>query len=93
MCSVIGGPRDHASVVSVLQFVTGADEEPVLGFKIAPSIHFPEVEISFLPTANTCINCLQLPCPQPTLDANLPEDSKLFEIYDYAFANSYYGLR
>ena len=78
---------------SVLQFLTGADEEPVLGFKIAPFIHFPEVQISFLPTANTCINCLQLPCPQPTLDANLPEDSKLFEIYDYAFANSYYGLR
>ena len=78
---------------SVLKFVTGADEETVLGFKIASSIHFPEVQISFLPTANTCINCLQLPCPQPALDANQPEDSKLFEIYDYAFLNSNYGLR
>ena len=35
MCSVIGGRRDHVSVGSVLQFVTGADEEPVLGFKIS----------------------------------------------------------
>ena len=88
---ILGGRREEVSISGVLQFVTGADEEPVLGFKIHPSIEFPEMLISFLPTANTCINCLQLPRPQPA--SCLPEDSVLFSLYDYAFANSYYGLR
>lgn len=72
-------------------FVTGMDEEPVLGYTLQPGIMFKEVEASFLPTANTCINQLNL--PRPTLTKPLPtESSALFELYDYAFLNNYFGM-
>ena len=50
----------------ILQFVTGTDEEPPLGFGIAPHIEFVEkaregTNYPFLPTANTCGNTLYLP--------------------------------
>ncbi|XP_062572412.1 uncharacterized protein LOC134234367 [Saccostrea cucullata] len=90
---VASGRREHLSIGNILQFVTGAEEEPVLGFQIPPTIQFPEVINSFIPTANTCINSLQLPRPKPSIDTNLPEDKELFALYDYAFLNSYYGLR
>ncbi|XP_061168808.1 uncharacterized protein LOC133178056 [Saccostrea echinata] len=90
---VASGRREHLSIANILQFVTGADEEPVLGFQIPPTIQFPEVINSLIPTANTCINSLQLPRPKPSIDTNLPEDKELFALYDYAFLNSYYGLR
>jgi hypothetical protein len=80
-------------LADILQFVTGADEEPLLGFKIQPTIEFPEVMSSFIPTANTCINSLQLPRPKPGIILNFPSDEKLFELYDYAFLNHFYGLR
>ncbi|XP_056003517.1 uncharacterized protein LOC125657381 [Ostrea edulis] len=89
---VASGRREHLSLANVLQFVTGADEEPLLGFKIPPTIQFPEVMNSFIPTANTCINSLQLPRPKPDLNVNFPLDEKLFELYDYAFLNLFYGL-
>ena len=44
----------------ILQFVCGTDEEPCLGFAKLPEIHFVEVDQSFLPTANTCVNILYL---------------------------------
>ncbi|XP_061170625.1 uncharacterized protein LOC133180021 [Saccostrea echinata] len=90
---VASGRREHLSIANILQFVTGADEEPVLGFQIPPTIQFPEVINSLILTANTCINSLQLPRPKPSIDTNLPEDKELFALYDYAFLNSYYGLR
>lgn len=77
---------------SILTFVSGTDEEPILGFKIQPSIMFPEAERTFLPTANTCINCLKIPRPA-VASGVIPDDSKLFTIYDYAFTNTYYGLQ
>ena len=47
-----------------------SDKEPLLGFRVAPSIEFveatshgtnPHTECPFLPTANTCANTLYLP--------------------------------
>ena len=44
-----------------LTFVTGSDEEPVLGYEVHPSIYFAvTVEGNSLPAANVCINCLTL---------------------------------
>ncbi|CAG2226852.1 unnamed protein product [Mytilus edulis] len=78
--------------LNVLQFATGSTEEPVLGFTLHPSIDFVEVKqgSSFLPTANTCINTMQL--PRPSLLIDLPPTEELFKLYDYAFLNTYFGL-
>ena len=53
-----------------MQFVTGAEEEPVLGFVLHHSLQFVEVTSTFIPTANTCINCLNLPHPSFTEKAD-----------------------
>ena len=74
----------------VLTFVTGSDEEPVLGYEIHPSIYFTvAVEGNFLPTANVCINRLTL---KRVDDITQKSPDNLFTIFDYAaFANAYYG--
>ncbi|XP_052281203.1 uncharacterized protein LOC127878711 [Dreissena polymorpha] len=89
---VASGRRGSVSLGHILQFATGTDEEPMLGFSIHPSIEFVEVQAnsSFIPTANTCINCMKL--PRPSLEVKLPADTELFSLYDYAFMNSFYGL-
>ena len=74
----------------ILCFVTGCDEEPTLGFSIPPSILFVEDFQNFIPTASTCINQLKL--PRGTITRSLPPNDTLFELYDYAFCNSYFGL-
>ncbi|CAC5363783.1 unnamed protein product [Mytilus coruscus] len=86
------GSGRRSMLESVLQFVTGAAEEPVFGFKIHPSFTFYEVETTFLPTVNTCISCLRLPRPS-SYNAGLPEDAELFKTYDYAFRSTFYGLK
>jgi hypothetical protein len=71
--------------------VTGDDEEPVMGYKLHPSLEFIEEENgNFLPTANTCINMLKLPIP--TAVTPKPPMEVLHNLYDYAFANLYFGL-
>jgi hypothetical protein len=72
----------------ILQFVTGVNAEPPLGFGIRPSISFI-IDDTFVPRANTCTNKLTLPIPA---EGNLPDDETLFKLYDYAFCNSYFGL-
>lgn len=79
------------SLSSILTFVTGTDEEPVLGFHILPSIQFHEVQDSFLPTANTCICCLRL--PRPSLNTQLPATEVLFPLYDMAFSSTFFGTK
>ena len=73
----------------ILQFVCGTDEEPVLGFAKSPEIRFVPFDEGFLPTANTCINVLNLPCASATV--SLPSDDELFNLYDYAFSSSFFG--
>ena len=64
------GQRGAITLGHILQFVTGSDEEPPLGFRVAPSIEFvqatshstnPHTACPFLPTANICANTLYLP--------------------------------
>ena len=87
--SYTGGQRGSVSLPHILKFATGAEEEPVLGFSYHPFITFVEAGKSFLPTANTCINCLKL--VRPTLSKPLPSEDALFQCFDYAFANAYFG--
>lgn len=89
--SFLAGRRGNLSLSSILVFVTSTDEEPLLGFKIQPSIVFCEVAEGFLPTASTCVNSLTL--PRPSSSVNLPETRALFKLYDLAFSNAYYGLQ
>lgn len=83
------GQRGNVTLSHILQFATGAEEEPVLGFSIDPSIVFVDAENGFVPTANTCINSLKL--VRPTISKPLPSEYALFKVFDYAFLNSYFG--
>ena len=75
-----------------MRFAAGAKKEPLLGLKLQPSLHFIVADSQkFLPTSNTCINQLNL--PRATVDYNLPEQSRLFQLYDYAFSNQYFGQK
>lgn len=77
---------------TILQFVTGATEEPVLGFCIAPSLQFViPIDSSFYPTSQTCANLLML--PRGTQNEILPEEKKLFEIYDMSFGQNFFGKK
>ena len=57
----LGGKKGNGQFRKDLQFVTGCDEEPPLGFGINPYFAFVLSETSFLPSASTCINQLNLP--------------------------------
>ena len=91
---VHAGQREMGSVTitlgHILQFVCGTDEEPVLGFARSPKIRFVQFQESFIPTANTCINVLNL--PYPTVMNRLPSDDDLFKLYDHAFVSLYFGI-
>ena len=85
----IGGRRGRLSLQNVLEFGTCADEEPVLGFCVQPTLNFFEVTSSFIPTSNTCINAINL--PRPTINIPLIGTEELFNLYDYAFMNAFFG--
>ncbi|KAK3083140.1 hypothetical protein FSP39_023263 [Pinctada imbricata] len=69
----------------ILAFVTGAEEEPVLGFDLEPSIIFCALP-GDLPTASTCINQLSLPLTEQT-------EEYLTQRFTWAFLNSYFGMQ
>lgn len=84
---VTGGRRGNVTMEKVLTFVTGADMEPALGFRIDPAIHFVDSD-SPLPTANTCINKLSL-----SISANSITEARYFNFLDLGFSNAFYGLQ
>ena len=86
---ISGGYRGTIALADILRFATGAENEPILGFAIQPSIAFVEAMNGFVPTANTCVNLLQL--PRPTANLPLPAPEVLFNMYDFAFANAFFG--
>lgn len=88
---IVGGRRGEVTLNSILQFVTGADEEPILGYQMKPTINFVYTGVSFLPTSNTCINKLILSIPEKMED--LPGDDIMHGMFDYAFCNAYFGLK
>eukprot|EP00794_Sanderia_malayensis_P012463 gene12462-13751_t len=87
---VASGRRGNVNLQNILAFVTGADEEPLLGFEVHPSILFVDDNQHFTPKAQTCIN--QLILPRGTSASKLPDNGVLFNLYDYAFWNNYFGL-
>ena len=87
--NLAGGRRGGITLVDVLTFATESDDEPVLGYEINPSIYFAlAVEGIFFFTANVCINLLTL---ERVDDIAQKFPDNLFTIFDYAFANAYYG--
>ncbi|XP_067056135.1 uncharacterized protein [Acropora muricata] len=89
-----GGRWGSITLGCILQFATGLDEEPPLGFELQPCIQFIAApqnnKWSFIPTANTCSATLFL--RNWSYDLPLPIEKELFEVYDVAFSNSYFGL-
>lgn len=86
---VASGRRKVVTLNHILVFTTGMEEEPLLGYEVQPSIHFTVSE-HMLPTANVCVNRMTLPIIE---DEDLKKDqNRLFNLYDYAFANTYFGL-
>lgn len=91
---VIGGRRQRITLGSILQFCTGTDEEPIVGYTLHPRLIFTEAVTGgygFLPRANTCINQLCLPCP--SIHVPLANEELLFEVYDMAFSGSHFGQK
>jgi hypothetical protein len=91
---VASGRRDRVALGNILQSCTATDEEPPLGFSMHPSIQLATAtspsKWAFIPSANTCSKSMTLPIPSH--DISLPEEDVIFEVYDYAFCNSYFGL-
>lgn len=52
-------------------------------------LQFVEVTTTFISTANTCINCLNL--PHPFRDIPLLSEKKLFNLYDLVLSNACFG--
>ena len=78
-----------------MKFATCDEDIPLLGYenevKLSTMFHEVPESQSFLPTANTCVGNLQL--PRPTHEIPLPAEEQLFEKFDMAFFNSYFGHR
>ena len=77
----------------ILQFVTGSDEEPLLGFRVAPSIEFVEPQvIAQTPTQNALFYLLlthvQIPCTYQ--DVQMGHCCQVRSNY-LSFANAYFG--
>lgn len=89
---VASGRRENMCLEKICSFITGIDNEPVLGFERKPHIDFVEAVNGFIPTASTCVNELRL--PTPCLIHPLSKDVvvNLFNLYDFAFCNTYFGL-
>ena len=87
---ILGGRRNGVTLQHVLSFATDGEEEPFIGFQLHPTLQFVLASTSFIPTGNTCTNCLYLPCP--SADVDLPETDQLFHCYDLAFCNAFFGI-
>lgn len=86
----VAGRRGDIKLEWILRFGTATDEEPLLGFKLAPKIRFTEMTNSFLPTANTCINVITIPYASNNTQ-QLPAAEVLFALYDEAFSSAHFG--
>ena len=84
---ILVGRRPSVTLEKVLKFITGSEEEPVLGCGIDPHVVFDRVAKSFLPTRNTCVNKLTLPVG----DMVPPNHAGIYAFFDYAFTNDYFG--
>ena len=87
------GRFNNVTLENILQFVTCCDKEPILGFTLKPTISFSEVENDskwlFTPSAHTCSHVLDLPIRRS--EGRLPIEADLFEVYNTAFLNAFFG--
>ena len=81
------GVDGNISLHSILKFVTGCENEPVLGFQMKPTICFDTNMPSCLPMGNTCISRLTSPIGE---NVSMTKE-EVFSFFDYAFANDYFG--
>ena len=81
----------NLALEDILEFATGAREEPLLGFALKPSITFTENPPYFMPTANTCINQLSLPRTAATEAAK--QEEFYYKKFDLAFCNKHFGKK
>ena len=84
-----GGQRTDVRPEDILQFTTGAEYEPELGFVMRPSIDFQE-HPHYMPTASTCTNTLYLPLP-PTPARWYPPKEEMYARFDNAFTTKQFG--
>ena len=77
----------NISLHCILKFITGYENEPVLGFQMKPTICFDTNMPSCLPMGNTCISKLTLPIGE---NVSMTKE-EVFSFFDYAFANDYFG--
>ncbi|CAH3153862.1 unnamed protein product, partial [Pocillopora meandrina] len=77
----------NISLHCILKFVTGCENEPVLGFQMKPTICFDTNMPSCLRMGNTCISRLTLPIGE---NVSMTKE-EVFSFFDYAFANDYFG--
>ena len=82
------GRSGKVTLGHVLRFVTGTEEEPVLCFKMHPSIEFCENSL-FFPISNTCVNSLKL--VRGSLTTSLPSEAELFQTFDVPFGCAHFG--
>ena len=82
------GVDGNISLHSILKFVTGCENEPVLGFQMKPTICFDTNMPSCLPMGNTCISRPTLPIGE---NVSMTKE-EVFSFFDYAFENDYFGL-
>ena len=84
----------------ILKFVTGQEEEPLLGYDIQPRTNFVPAAMPnasalhmLVPTASTCINVLYLPRVNNEAVANHVKRDReaYYKTLDMAFLNDYFG--
>lgn len=73
---------------NTLQFATGLDEEPLLGFEFVSAAE--ELKWSFVPTENTCRKTMFL--IRGSHGLNLPAEEDFYDVFDTAFSNNYLDL-
>ena len=81
------GRTKSVTLGKVLKFVTGSEEEAVLGYGVSPYVVFDRQTVSFPPTSNICINRLTL----ATGDCVPKEKENIYNLFDYSFSNEYFG--
>ncbi|CAG2187197.1 unnamed protein product [Mytilus edulis] len=82
------GRKGTVTLQNILKFVTWADEEPVLGYAIKPSIDLAFPATSYFQTSNTCIYKLNFFISENGDD--MPTTEILFRLIDYSFSNNYF---
>ena len=69
--------RGKLTLGSILRFVTGTEKEPLLGFKLHPSLFSIKIEEkNCLPSGNICISRLNF--LRATSEYNLPDEKTSF---------------